>query len=120
MACVGRLPRPLTRDANPPCSFKRGEEVASRFCTTALNLSSSAFSTGKNYMVGSSRARCGTELLKDVQQVITEKLVSVVAQTAAATPYTHVTPGRKSCYPQGTPLKKEARRVRGTKDFSEQ
>ena len=46
-------------------------------------------------MMVSSRARYDTELLKDVQQVITEKLVSVVAQTAAATPYRHVTPGKK-------------------------
>ena len=29
VACQGGLPRPLTRDANPPCNFKRGEEVAS-------------------------------------------------------------------------------------------
>ena len=51
-----------------------------RFCTMALNWSFSAFSTGKNYMIVSSKARYDTELLKDVQQVITEKLVSVPQQ----------------------------------------
>ena len=63
-----------------PWLFKRGEEVASRFCMTALNWSFSAFSTGKNYLMVNSRARYDTELLKDVQQVITEKLVSVPQQ----------------------------------------
>ena len=60
-------------------------------------------------MMVSSKARYDTELLEDVQQVITEKLVSAMAQTAVATPYRHVPRGKKSCFPQGTSLIKETR-----------
>ena len=73
-------------------------------------------------MMVSSRARYDTELLKDVQQVSETNWFQPWhrPQQSSVTPYRHVPSGRKSCYPQGTPLTKQARRVRGTKDLSEQ
>ena len=112
------FPRAHHKMPTIPAALKEGEMwLHRRFCTMALNWSFSDFSTGRNYMVVNSRARCDTELLKDVQQASQTNWFWSWRRPQQP-PHIRMFPPEENLATL-PPLTKEARRVQGTEDLSE-